>query len=171
VKAPHQFLKGFLPRSESRSVYIFTMTCYSVAIDLVAVRLAAALGLWRVRSAPAAVESARHMLAQPWWRRGVVDLLVSPVVESLVIIAIIEVARRLKLGVLTGIVAATLLFSALHSFTIPIWGLICIPGFFIQAVSYNHWRCISFWAGLQAIVLVHAFSNLPSFLYAFGRTH
>lgn len=111
------------------------------------------------------------MVARPLWDQAIVDLLISPIVESLAIIGIIELARRLKLGVLAGIVVATLLFSALHSFTIPIWGLICIPGFFIQAVSYDHWRRISFWAGLQAIVLIHAFSNLAPFLYAFERRH
>ena len=99
------------------------------------------------------------------------DLLISPIIESLVIITIIEVTRRLKWGALTGIVVATLLFAGLHSFTIPIWGLICVPAFFIQAVSYNYWRRISFWAGLQVIVLIHAFSNLAPFLYTVGKMH
>jgi len=171
MKAAQQFLSGFVPRSESRGTYVFTVTCYVIAIELLGGRIAAALGLWRVRSAPAAVENARHMVAVPLWRQAVMDLLISPIIESLVIIAIIEIARRLKVGALTGIVAATLLFGALHCATIPIWGLIVVPAFFIEAVSYNYWRRVSFWAGLQTIVLIHAFSNLAPFLYAFERRH
>lgn len=64
---------------------------------------------------------------------------------------------------------ATALFSALHSVTIPIWGVISIPAFLLGAASYNYWRGVSFWAGLQTIVLIHAFTNLPPFLYTLER--
>ncbi|MEY2506281.1 MAG: hypothetical protein QOH01_610 [Verrucomicrobiota bacterium] len=111
------------------------------------------------------------MVTRPLWDRVVMDLLVSPLAESLVIIAIIELMRRLKFSAVTGITVATLFFAALHSFTIPIWGLITIPAFFIEGVSYNHWRRVSFWAGLQAIVLIHALSNLAPVLYSLERRH
>jgi hypothetical protein len=166
-----KFFDALIPRSESRSVYIFTMTCYVIAIDLLGGRIASALGLWSVRASPAALGNARHMVARPLWEQAGMDLVISPIVESLVMIAIIEMARRLKLGALTGVIGATLLFGALHCATIPIWGLIVVPAFFIEGVSYNYWRRVSFWAGLQTIVLIHAFSNLAPFLYEFERRH
>jgi hypothetical protein len=141
------------------------MACYIIAINLVGGYTADALGLWRVRSTPAALENAHNMISRPSWNQAVMDLLVSPIVESLVIIAIIELMRRLKFRPIVGILVATALFAALHSHTIPIWGLICIPSFFIQAVSYDYWRRTSFWAGLQTIVLIHALVNLPPVLY------
>jgi|GEM_PF-5439732 len=147
------------------------MTCYIIAIEILGGRFATAVGLWRVRSSHSAVENARHMVAQPLWEQALMDLLISPIAESLVIIAIIELMRRLKFNSVTGITLATLLFSALHSLTIPIWGLIVFPAFFIEGVSYNYWRRVSFWMGLQTIVLIHAFSNLPPFLYAFEKRH
>lgn len=165
-----RLLNVFIPRSDSRSVYIFAMVCYSIAIDVTAGRVAEVLGLWTARSTPQALSNARHMVAGPWWKHAVMDLLLSPIVESLMIVAIIELLRRLKFSVTTGIVVATLIFSALHSITIPIWGLICVAGFFIQSASYVYWRGTSFWAGLQAIVLIHAFSNLPPLLYMLGRS-
>jgi hypothetical protein len=165
----HRFFSGFLPRSESRFVFIFTMVCYTATIDLLGGRLASVVGLWRVRSSPEAASNAHQMIAGPWWDHALMDLLISPIAESLMIISIIELFSRLKFSAVTGIIVATLLFSALHGVTIPIWGIICIPGFFIQGASYVYWRRISFWAGLQVIILIHAFSNLVPFLYTLER--
>jgi hypothetical protein len=111
------------------------------------------------------------MIARASWNQALMDLLISPIVESLVIIAIIEFMRRLKFNDMTGAAVAALVFAALHSLTIPIWGLICIPAFFIEGASYIYWRRRSFGAGLQAIALIHAFSNLAPFLYAFEKGH
>jgi hypothetical protein len=147
------------------------MACYSITIDVVGGRLAALLGLWKVSSFPGALANARQMVLKPLLDQAAMDFLISPVLESLVIIAIIELLRRLKVSPSTGIFIATLLFSALHSVTIPIWGVICIPSFFIQSASYVHWRRISFWAGLQTIVLIHALSNLAPFLYTLEHRH
>ncbi len=85
------------------------------------------------------------------------------------IIGIIELLGRWKFSALTGIMAATLVFAALHAVTIPIWGIICIPSFFIESVSYVYWRRISFWAGLQVIIFIHAFSNLAPSLATLER--
>jgi hypothetical protein len=147
------------------------MVCYTIAIDVVGGRLAALLGLWKVSSFPGALANAHQMVLKPLWDQAVMGFLIAPVVESLVIIAIIELLRRLKSSPSTGIAVATLLFSALHSVTIPIWGVICIPGFFIQSVSYVYWRRISFWAGLQTIVIIHALTNLAPFLYTLEHRH
>jgi hypothetical protein len=146
------------------------MVCYTSTIDLLGGRLANILGLWRVRSSPQALVNAQQMIAGSWWNHALMDLLISPITESLMIIGIVEVLCRLKFSAVTGITMATLLFSALHGLTIPIWGIICIPGFFIESVSYVYWRRISFWAGLQVIILIHAFSNLPPFLYTLERS-
>lgn len=170
VKVTHQFLKGFVPRSESRTIYVFTMACYSIAITTLGARLADSLG-FLVHASPTALLNAERIEALPWWHHAVVDLVISPVLESLVLIAIIELIRRLKFSVTTGIVVSTLFFSLLHSATIPVWGIVCIPAFFIQSASYVYWRHISFWAGFQTIVFIHFCSNVPPFLYSLGQTH
>lgn len=170
VKITHQFLKGFLPRSESRAIYIFTMACYDIAISLLGGRLATSLGLW-VPVSSGALSNAQRITALPWWHHAVVDLLISPVIESLVLIGIIELIRHLNFSVTSGIVVSTLFFSLLHSATIPVWGIICIPAFFIESASYVYWRRISLWAGFQTVVLLHFCSNVAPFLYSLGRTH
>lgn len=165
VKVSHRILNGLLPRSESRAVYTFTMACYSITITVLATRLASVLGLWTEVSSDV-LANAQQLRASPWWNQVVVDLLLAPVSESLALIGIIELLRFLKRSATAGVIVATLFFSALHSFTIPVWGIICIPAFFIDSVSYVYWRRISFWAGLQTAVVLHICGNLPPVLYS-----
>lgn len=170
MKVTHQFLKGFVPRSESRTIYVFAMACYTIAITSLGGQLAESLGFW-VPASPTALSNAQWIRALPWWYHALVDLLISPVFESLVLIGIIELIRRLNFSATSGIVVSTIFFSYLHTATIPVWGIICIPTFFIESASYVYWRRISFWAGFQTIVLIHFCSNVPPFLYSLGQTH
>jgi hypothetical protein len=145
------------------------MVCYTSTIQVIGGRVATVLGLWRVSSLPGALANAQQMMARPWWSHALWDLVISPITESLMIIGIVELLGRWKFSAMTGITVATLLFGVLHAFTIPIWGIICIPLFFIDSVSYVYWRRVSFWTGLQVIILIHAFSNLPPSLSSLER--
>lgn len=140
------------------------MACYSLAITLVATRLAGVLGLW-TEVPPDVKETVQQLRASPWWNDIAMNLLVSPVIESLVLIGIIELLR-LKWSAAVGVIVATLVSSAVHARAVPVWGIICIPAFFIDSASYVYWRRISFWSGFQTAVILHICGNIPPVLYS-----
>jgi hypothetical protein len=91
-------------------------------------------------------------------------LLLSPVLESLLVVGFIELLRRTKFSIVVQIVAPTLLICGLHSAIHTVWGFVAAPMFFIGAASYVYWRPVSFWVGMQMIVWVHFFWNASQYI-------
>lgn len=155
-------LEQFLPRSDSRFVFVLVMTCYSATVTEIAARVIAFFGFWTVK-----VDNFQH--TRPV-RPGVdetnlIDLLfIAPILESLIIIAIIELLRRLKVSVAIQLVTAVLAISLLHGLQYPFVAFLVAPAFLIQAATYLYWRRRSFWIAAQTIVLLHFLCNcIPLF--------
>ena len=170
VQAGHSsnWFNRFLPRSNSRAVFLFTVTCYALSIGLVEGRIVKALGLW-----PQTIDPIRHVVRtvrlgaehSPAWTA----LLLAPVFESLLVIGLIELLRRIKCSIAAQIVAPALFICLLHSAFYIVWGFFAAPLFFIGAASYVYWRRTSFWTGMVMMILIHFFWNGVEFLLVLAR--
>ena len=160
------WLEWFLPKSRSKAIFIFAASCYTFTITTLEIRLIKIFGLW-----PKMVDPVRHVLrdvrlgeGHNQWYTVWTALLLAPVLESLLVVGFIELLRRTKFSIAAQIVGPTLLICGLHSAIHTVWGFVVAPLFFIGAASYVYWRPVSFWVGMQMIVLVHFFWNASQYL-------
>ncbi len=153
----------FLPRSQSRPIFIFAMACYTFALQTTLGRVTGLFGLW-----PVTVDPVRHVLrsVRPGidYSRMIDFLFIAPVIESFIVIGIIEGLHRLNFKITVQLIASVIVICLLHSIQYSFWGFLVAPAFLIYAGTYVYWRRTSFWVGAQMIIAVHFFSNVPAFL-------
>jgi hypothetical protein len=131
-------LTSFIPRSRSKLVFAFAMSCYCVTLSYFVVAWA------RVA----------HIQGPPRGYRsgGTADLIgmlvVGPVIESLIRVGVFELVRRVHAPAMVQVLVAALLVSEAHSW--PWWphAVIVLPSFCIQAASYLYWRRDSWKVGV-----------------------
>jgi hypothetical protein len=146
-------LNAFLPRTDSKLVFILVVACYS----------------WTTASAIGALVRAFHIAPPPIGlfanERGeptahVVDLLfLAPLIESLILVGLIELFHRLHLPTWLEILVPAVLMGILHS---PLWwprGFIVAPSFAIDACAYLYWRSASRKVGYGVVAAIHALHN------------
>ena len=153
-------LTSFLPRSRSKIVFALVVGCYCIAVGSFMATLAWVAG---VSSPPRA-----------FYLRGntsnVIGALVfAPLVESLMLVGMFELVRRLRGPARVQIVASALFISGLHVW--PWWphAFIVLPSFLIQAASYLYWRRASWKEAFWVMVCIHAINNVIPTLGAVGR--
>jgi hypothetical protein len=162
------YLDRFLPRSESKAVFIFALTCYDIAISVVTLRLLRLFGWWPMTIATPAVPPRPVDLGVA--DSTIWDFLWTPIVESALLIGVIELLRYLKCGAWVQVIVSTVLICALHSLQQPaIWGLAVLPGFLINTGAFVYWRKTSFWTGAQVMVILHFCSNILPILVVTRR--
>src|SRR5579884_632330 len=149
---PRNWFERFLPRSSSNAVFIFTMTCYTFTIEYLNGRLSRLFGFWRT-------SHVKHLSSTP-----MVPLLISPVVDSLVVIGLIELARRLKFNIAIQIAVAVLVSCFLESPRQPLLGLLVAPVFLIGAGAYIYWRPAGLCIAAGTIILLHFLYNAVVFI-------
>jgi hypothetical protein len=143
---------GFLPRGNSKAVFILVMVCYSWTLSAFVSTLAR---LAHVTHAPAGYLS----FGSPGIR-VVALLLVAPLIESIVLIAVIELAKLVRSPTWLQIVISSLIIAASHSTTWRPHGLIVAPSFAIQAAAYCYWSRCSRKSACVVVVCIHALENL-----------
>jgi hypothetical protein len=164
----YSWYEGFLPKSQSRVVFLLVMLCYDAFIARVMSDIIRMFHLWpTVRD----IATGRERLANP----GIEGALGSafftfPIIESLLLIAVIQLLDRIKATIAVQVIIAALLFSALHSIKFPIWGVLVFPFFILDGATFVYWRKFSIWsAGAMAIAL-HLLSNsVPTLHMLAGR--
>ena len=100
-----------------------------------------------------------HLTSTP-----LVPLLISPVVDSFVVIGLIEVLRRLRFNVAVQIAVAVSISCFLEFPRRPFSGLLVAPVFLIGAGAYIYWRPVAFWIAARTIILLHFFYNALVFI-------
>lgn len=106
-----------------------------------------------------------------WWRVFVVMCVFVPLVETAVLAAVIELARRALTSVLTIAMLVAALAAVAHSLATPQWGLIIAWAFFLQAICYQTWRSRGLGAAFALTATFHALHNLyPALLLAAERS-
>ena len=96
------------------------MTCYTFTIQYLDGRLIRLFGF-------SPTSRVQHITSTP-----IVPLLISPVVDSFVVIGLIEWARRLRLNVAVQIAVAVSMSCFLESPRQPVWRLLAAPIFLIH---------------------------------------
>ena len=95
-------------------------------------------------------------------------VLFAPMLETLIMGAVLEVLRRI-----VGFAPAVLLSAAgwgiAHSLSAPAWGLVIWWPFLIFSTAFLVWRPRGFWAAWALVSALHGLNNLlPGLLVAFG---
>jgi hypothetical protein len=153
-------LTSFVPRSRSKAVFAIAMSCYSVTLGYFIIAWARAL----------------HISTPPpsfYLSGGIGDvvglLVVAPIIESLILVAVFELVRRAHAPETVQVITAALLVSELHVW--PWWphALIVLPIFCIEAASYLYWRRISWKEAFWVVALIHALTNSIPAVRAIGR--
>ena len=148
-------LEAFLPRSGSVFVFVPVVACYDFAITALFAVMVYVLhfpprppSFWESHGDPTA-----HVIEA---------LAFAPLIESCLLIAIIELLRWIRTPTLIQVLVAAVALAGPHSYT---WGwepyaFIVAPGFAIQAASYIYWRALSRMRGLAVVASIHALDNL-----------
>ena len=155
-------IQSFLPRTRSKTVFVLVMAAYSTTLDyfLAACRRAAHVP---GPPPPFYASATQHPLGY------IADLLIlAPVIESFILIAIVELVRRFHAPTIVQALTAALFVSELHVFGWWPHALIVLPGFCIDAASYLYWRRISWRVAFVVIASIHALSNVIPATTAIG---
>jgi hypothetical protein len=151
---------SFLPRSRSKVVFALVMGCYCITVG-------SFMSIWtwvaRLPRPPRA-----------FYLRGDVSdilglLIFGPLIESLILVGVFELVRRVRAPDWIQVVASALFISELHVW--PWWphAFIVLPGFLIESASYLYWRRASWREAYWVLVCIHSLNNVIPALSAVGR--
>ena len=109
--------------------------------------------------------------ALPWLTQLFSLVVVSPLVETLIMAAMLGLFRR-WLAVVPAILLSAALWGAAHSFLAAAWGLIVWWPFVIFSLVYLVWRQKGFWAGIAMAAAAHLLHNLmPAILVVVAQAN
>ena len=152
-------LSVFLPRTRSKVIFVVVMASYGLFAALFLRSVADAFG-------------AQHTRPGIFLQRGhptleVISLLVfAPVVESLILIAMIELLRWLRSPVWLQIALPAIVSAAQH---VPVsHAVVVTPSWFIMAAAYVMWRQVSRKTAFVVIASIHALLNLNPAIWTIG---
>lgn len=171
----NRFLLRFVPRSRSPAIFFVGGASYILAWKAVAPTMVALLGLWPVTvgQGDGVGRPIRLGLGDPTTESLVMGafraLIFAPIFESLLLIGLIALLRRLGFTSLTQVTASALTISLAHSLSQPILGLLVAPCFFIEASSYVYWRRTSLKLATGMIVGLHFVANIIPVLREIAR--
>lgn len=151
---------AFLPRSASPLVFVLVFTCYD----------------WALESLFGAIVWLFHFPRRPlsfWESHGdptahiIEGLLFGPLIESCILVGIIELLRWLRVPYVLQLFLAGGLMAGPHSY---VWhwapyAFVVLPSFVIQSAAYLYWRQISWKVGFAVVASIHALANLLPALY------
>ena len=151
---------SFLPRSRSKTVFVLAMTCYGLGAERL---LRAIVGVFGASWPPRGV-----LYERGYFVLEAVDLvLFAPIIESLILIGLIELFRKLRSPVWLQITLAAILCSLPHR---PLsTALVVSPAWFIMAAAYLRWRRVSWKVGFVVIASIHGLLNLISAIWVISE--
>ena len=147
---------SFLPRTRSKIVFVIVMASYSLFAAGLLGAVANALGAQRPQPS--------ILLQRGYPALEAVSVLVlAPLIESLILIAMIELLRWLRSPVWLQIGLPALISAAQH---VPVsYAVVVTPSWFIMAAAYVMWRRVSRKVGFVVIASIHALFNLNSAIW------
>ena len=87
-------------------------------------------------------------------------VLFAPLVETLIMAAVLELMLRLRIPPPAAIVLSSIGWGVAHSLQAAAWGLVIWWPFLIFSTLYVTWSRRSAWAGVGIVFVVHALQNL-----------
>jgi hypothetical protein len=85
-------------------------------------------------------------------------VIVSPVVETLILMPLVLILRRF-VGPGPAVIASALLWAGAHSLQAAGWGLVVWWPFLIMAVALLAWRARGLWTAFALVLSIHALQN------------
>ena len=153
---------GFLPRGESKLVFVVAMASYSFAAGTLIRAIATALGAQRTGQGVFAEHGYPAI-------QVISLLLLAPVIESLLLIGLLELLRRIGLPVWAQVAFSAAIITALHASRSTSLAFVVAPGWAIMAASYLIWRHVSWKAALIVVIAIHALLNLLPAIETIGN--
>ena len=86
----------------------------------------------------------------------------APVVETLILAALLTLIRRLSIA--TQAIISAIIWGGLHALIAPFWFFGTVFSFFVFSYAYLVWRKKSFAFGFAAAALPHSLVNLSAFV-------
>jgi hypothetical protein len=153
-------LSSFLPRSRSKVVFALVMGCYCIVVGSFMATWTWAARLPRPPRAFYLIGDAPDVLGL---------LIFGPLIESLMLVGVFELVRRLRAPDWAQVFTSALFISELHVW--PWWphALIVLPSFLIQSASYFYWRRASWKEAFWVLVYIHSINNVIPALNAVGH--
>jgi hypothetical protein len=148
-------LSSFLPRTRSKVVFVFVISCYSIVLSQF-VRT-----LLRAGNTPPPPREFYSGLQHPVLHVFEL-LLVAPVIESFILIGIFELVRRAHAPSAIQVFAAAWVVSALHAVPWAPHAIIVLPAFCLYAASYLYWRHAGWRMAFTIVLFIHMMDNLMS---------
>jgi hypothetical protein len=155
---------SFLPRTDSKLVFVLVMACYSWTLASLLQTLGYAIDLF---PRPAELLTARqsgNLVMDLGWL-----LLFSPIIETLLLVGIIELLRWLHSPPWSQLLVSALVLAALHCIPWPRRGIIVAPSFVIDAFSYLYWRSTSRRSAFGTTACLHALHNIIPAISTIGH--
>jgi len=131
------------------------MACYSWTLTSLLQTVGYAIDLFPRPAELLAARQSENILIDLGWL-----LLFSPVIESLLLVAIIELLRWLHSPPWLQLFASAFVLAALHCIPWPRRGIIVAPSFVIDAFSYLYWRSTSRRSAFGITACLHALHNV-----------
>lgn len=91
-------------------------------------------------------------------------VLIAPVLETLIMIPIIALVRKVTSNVLYVSIISALTWSLMHSLIVPLWGIGVFALFFLMSMAYQYWDSHSRTRALLVVTMIHALNNASVFL-------
>ncbi|RJQ56593.1 MAG: hypothetical protein C4521_00210 [Actinobacteria bacterium] len=134
-----------------------------MAVDLpLTLLLATVAGLLFPQGGPDMQWSQESVGGMIWLVVG--GLIVSPFIETLMMIPILALLRRAIPGEPLIAAASALVWAGLHSLLAPAWGLGVVWGFFVFSMCFIAWRKRSLGNAILMTSTLHLAHNLPSII-------
>jgi hypothetical protein len=155
-------LGSFLPRSDSKLIFVIVIACYSWAATSLAQSVVHAL------TRPQSLTSGLGTpdTSSQWAMRFGEVFILAPLIESLIVVGILELFRMLRLPPFIQVISVAVIMGLVHGFPSPPRAFIVAPGFGIDAAAYLYWRggFRKILTAYLVIVSAHALSNLFPFM-------
>jgi hypothetical protein len=144
-------VSAFLPRSKSKTVFVLAMASYTLAAAALIRTIATAFGA--PRPPPGVLLERGYPVLE-----AISLVLFAPIIESLILIGIIELLRWLRSPVWLQLTCSATISALLH---VPFSrALVVAPGWFVMAAAYLMWRRVSWKVAFGIIASIHALLNL-----------
>jgi tetratricopeptide (TPR) repeat protein len=145
-------LSCFLPRSESKWVFILGMAAYA--------RLLQAMLKQAMDALLGSDDYADRIFGWSKVLSHLADALVfAPIWETLLLVGIIELLRMLRFPAALQVLLSTAVLCAVDGFNFWPHGIAVMPFFMICGLSYLYWRPTSWRIGIFIVILVHTVCN------------
>ncbi len=144
-------LRAFLPRSDSKWVFILVMVAYNHFLQLILIHVMAPL-------VGAGAPTKAHGWSELTIHLGD-SLLISPIWQTLALVGIIEVFRAVRTPTTVQIIIPAILVCSTDGLTWWPHAVYSFPGFAIFGLSYLYWRPVSGSVAAAIAIAIHAMFN------------